>query len=386
MNTTAVILRAGYAGVMAANRLAGQGVRVRLVSPEPRFTERIRLHEFAAGTRVDPTVPFSSLLHPDVELVPGTAEQIDAPSRRVHLSSGAFLDYDWLVYAVGSGSGAVPAGAEAPDRLSGAGAAREKLGGLLPGDPVAVVGGGLTAVEVAAETARAYPRNPVTIYAAGPLIQHFSASTRERILRSLKRAGVRVVRQAVDPGRLPNAAAVLWCAGFGVPELAARSGLPVGTAGRLMVDSSLRVHGQERIFGAGDAAVITAPGYGFLPQTCATAMPMGAEAASNILRCLAGEPLPPHDSGFQAQCVSLGRSDGAVQFLYPGYTPRPFHVHGRSAAVLKEVICRMTLRWIRGEAKRSGGYTWPAGPRMAVEGANGNSSHTGASCSPLRMT
>ncbi|MER1995311.1 MAG: FAD-dependent oxidoreductase [Arthrobacter sp.] len=248
MNTTAVILRAGYAGVMAANRLAGQGVRVRLVSPEPRFTERIRLHEFAAGTRVDPTVPFSSLLHPDVELVPGAAEQIDAAPRRVQLSSGAFLDYDWLVYAVGSGNGSVPAGAEAPDRLAGAGAAREKLGSLLPGDPVAVVGGGLTAVEVASETARAYPRNPVTIYAAGPLIQHFSASTRERILRSLKRAGVRVARQAVDPGRLPDAAAVLWCAGFGVPDLAARSGLPVGAAGRLMVDSSLRVHGQERIF------------------------------------------------------------------------------------------------------------------------------------------
>ena len=364
MDTTAVILGAGYAGVMAANRLAGQGAGVRLVSPEPRFTERIRLHEFTAGTKADPTVSFGTLLHPDVEVIQAAAEEIDASSRRVRLSGGVALDYDWLVYAVGSGNGSVPAGAEAPNRLSGAGPAREKLRSLKPGDPVAVVGGGLTAVEVAAETARAYPRNPVTVYAAGPLIQHFSDSTRQRVLRSLKRAGVQVRRQVVNPNQLPEAAAVMWCAGFTVPDLAARSGLPVDAAGRLLVDSRLRVQGQERIFGAGDAAVITDPGYGYLPQTCATAMPMGAEAASNILRCLAGEPLPPHNSGFQAQCVSLGRHDGAVQFLYPGYTPRRFHVHGPSAAVLKEVICRMTLRWMRGEAKRSGGYTWPAGPRM----------------------
>ncbi|MBF4994948.1 FAD-dependent oxidoreductase [Arthrobacter gandavensis] len=364
METTAVILGGGYAGVMAANRLAGQGVSVRLVSPEERFTERIRLHEFMAGTRADPTVPFESLLNPDVELVHAAAEHIDPASSRVQLSGGAYLDYDWLIYAVGSGSGSVPSGAEAPDRLSGAGSARQKLHDLLPGDPVAVVGGGLTAVEVAAETAYAYPRNPVTIYAAGPLIGHFADSTRQRVLRSLARAGVRVRIQRVDPQHLPDAAAVLWCAGFTVPDLAARSGLPVDAAGRLMVDSRLRAQGHARIFGAGDAAVFTDPGYGYLAQTCATAMPMGAEAASNILRGLAGEPLPPHNSGFQAQCVSLGRRGGAVQFLDPGYVPRPFHLHGRSAALLKEVICRMTLRWIRGEAKRSGGYTWPAGPPM----------------------
>ena len=364
METNAVILGAGYAGVMAANRLAGRGVNVRLVSPEPRFTQRIRLHEYAAGTRPDPAVAFNTLLHPGVERVEAAAERIEASARRVQLASGLSLDYDWLVYAVGSGSGSAPAGAEAPESLGGAGSAREKLGSLRPGDPVAVVGGGLTAVEVAAETAHAYPHNPVTIYAAGPVIQHFSGSTRHGVLRSLERAGISVRQEMVEADRLPEAAAVLWCTGFGVPDLAARSGLAVDAAGRLAVDSRLRAVGQERIFGAGDAAVVTDPGYSYLPQTCATAMPMGAEAASNILRTLAGEPLPPHNSGFQGQCVSLGRQDGALQFLHPGYTPRRIHLHGRAAAMLKEVLCRMTLKWIRGEAKRSGAYTWPAGPRM----------------------
>lgn len=364
MGTSTVILGAGYAGVMAANRLAGQGMDVRLVNPVPRFIERIRLHEYAAGTRTDPSVEFGSLLHPAVELVQAEAETIDAAGRRVHLREGGSLGYDWLIYAVGSGSGGVPAGALAPDRLDGAGPVRERLQALAPGEPVAVVGGGLTAVEVAAETAHAWPGNPVTLYTAGVLALHFSSGARAGILRSLGRAGVQVQAGLVDPDQLPAASVVLWCAGFGAPDLAARSGLPVDQSGRLAVDSRLRALGQERIFGAGDAAVITDPGYSYLPQTCATAMPMGAEAASNILRTLAGEPLPPHSSGFLGQCVSLGRQDGAVQFLHAGYTPRRIHLHGRAAAMLKEVLCRMTLRWIRGEAKRSGAYTWPAGPRM----------------------
>ncbi|MCC3283813.1 NAD(P)/FAD-dependent oxidoreductase [Arthrobacter caoxuetaonis] len=359
-----VILGGGYAGVMAANRLAGRGQDTVLLTPDPRFTERIRLHEFTAGGRADPTQDYRSLLHPAVRLVAGAAAAIEPSARTVHLASGDSMGYEYLVYAVGSGSAPAPAGAVAPDRLDGAREARRRLRELARGERIAVVGGGLTAVEMAAEIARQYPDNPLTLYASGTLVPQLAESTRSGMLESLRRAGVEVHAGTVDPENLPEASLVLWCAGFGVPSLAARSGLPVNADGRLVVDSSLRVPGQDRIFGAGDAAVIGAPGYGYLPMTCATAMPMGAEAASNILRLQEGEPLPRHDSGFQAQCISLGRRDGAVQFLTPGFTPRRLHVHGRSAAVLKEVICRMTLRWIRGEARKSGAYTWPRGPKL----------------------
>lgn len=364
MNTRAVILGGGYAGVMAANRLAGRGRGVLLVNPDPRFTERIRLHEYSAGTRDDPTVGYASLLNPRVRVIVDSAETIDAHRRTVRLQSGQQLEYDYLVYAVGSGAAAVPAGAIAPERPSGAAQARERLARLAPGERIAVVGGGLTAVEMAAETARARPRNPVTLYTAGTPATRLGAAAQAALMRSLRRAGVTVRTGTVAPDRLPDAAVVLWCAGFGVPRLAAESGLPVDAAGRLRVDATLQVHGQERIFGAGDAAVITDPGYEYLPMTCAAAMPMGAAAAGNVLRILAGAAPVRHSSGLLAQCISLGRRDGTVQFLAPDGTARSFHLHGRTAAVLKEVICRMTLRWIRGEATKSGAYTWPAGPTL----------------------
>ena len=371
MGTTAVILGGGYAGLMAANRLAGAGrpgLEVLLVTAEERFVERIRLHEYAAGTREDPTVAYASLLNPAVRLIQGTATGIDAGTQTVRLAPGTELAYDYLVYAVGSGAYAVPDGTVAVDRLSGAAAARRELQALDPGSRVAIVGGGITAVETAGEVAHRYPRLLVSLHAAAPVVPGISAPARRRVERSLQRAGVELhtgvrVPRSGDPRTVLGADVVLWCAGFGVPGLAAGSGLPVDDTGRLLVAADLRAAGEDRIYGAGDAAAIA--GGTHARMSCAAAMPMGADAATNILHRLAGEPPKQHDSGFVAQCISVGRTDGAVQFVTAGDTPTRAHIHGRTAAVLKEIICRMTLRWIRSEAKRSGAYTWPKGPQAA---------------------
>ncbi|MEV0697860.1 hypothetical protein AB0I53_08065 [Saccharopolyspora sp. NPDC050389] len=48
-----VVVGAGYAGVMAVNRIAAAGhrdVEVTVVNPRSRFVERLRLHQHAAGT------------------------------------------------------------------------------------------------------------------------------------------------------------------------------------------------------------------------------------------------------------------------------------------------------------------------------------------------
>ena len=372
METTAVVLGGGYAGVMAANRLAAAKrpeLEVVLVSPDERFVERIRLHEYAAGTRKDPTVAYGSLLHSGVRRMTETAARIDAATRTIRLAGGSTLDYDYLVYAVGSGQAKIPDGALTISTLAGSAQARRAVEALEPGQHVAVVGGGLTAIETAAETAHRHRHLRVSLHAADVPAPRVSAGARRGLARSLRRAGVEQrngtpVPSSGDPRVGLDADVVLWCAGFSVPDLAAASGLPVDGAGRLVVDPALQVPGQPRIYGAGDAAAIAGPDFTYLRMSCAAAMPMGADAAGNILRDMDGEARIRHDSGFGGQCVSLGRSDGMVQFVRADDSPVRFHLHGRLAAVQKEIICRMTLRWIRGEAKRSGAYTWPKGPRM----------------------
>src|SRR5689334_11301777 len=100
--THVVVVGGGYAGTLAANHLRQRpDIDVTLVNPRPVFVERIRLHQMVANTGTA-TVDYGSLLGEGIQLIVDTADHIDAAARRVVLGSGSVLDYDYLIYAVGS--------------------------------------------------------------------------------------------------------------------------------------------------------------------------------------------------------------------------------------------------------------------------------------------
>ncbi|WP_181783030.1 FAD-dependent oxidoreductase, partial [Pseudonocardia pini] len=97
-----VVVGGGYAGTLAANRLrVRDDLDITLVNPRPEFVERIRLHQLVAGSR-GATVEYGTLLGEGIRLVVAGATRIDTALRRVELDTGEALDYDHLVYAVGS--------------------------------------------------------------------------------------------------------------------------------------------------------------------------------------------------------------------------------------------------------------------------------------------
>jgi NADH:ubiquinone reductase (H+-translocating) len=111
--TRVVVIGGGYAGVIAANHLRLRpDVDIMLVNPRPEFVERIRLHQLVAGSD-DAVVDYAEILGPGIELVVDAATHIDIGARHVELFNGPPLPYDYLIYAVGSGSGsATVAGAD----------------------------------------------------------------------------------------------------------------------------------------------------------------------------------------------------------------------------------------------------------------------------------
>src|SRR5947209_130782 len=158
-STHVVVVGGGYAGTLAANRLRQRpDVDITLVNPRPMFVERIRLHQLAADTGTA-TADYGELLGEGIRLVVDTVDRIAAADRRVLLTSGTELDYDFLVYAVGS-TGAIPRSVPGAGEfaypitdLEGAQRLRYALADLPPVAPVTVVGGGLTGIETAAELA-----------------------------------------------------------------------------------------------------------------------------------------------------------------------------------------------------------------------------------------
>ncbi|GAA3310646.1 hypothetical protein GCM10020295_78280 [Streptomyces cinereospinus] len=113
-STDVVVIGGGYAGVMAANRLTQRAdVTVTLVNPRPDFVHRVRLHQLVGGSD-DAVGAYQDVLADGVRLVVDTVTRIDAAGRHVTLAAAGTLDYDYLVYAVGSGSAepSVPGAAE----------------------------------------------------------------------------------------------------------------------------------------------------------------------------------------------------------------------------------------------------------------------------------
>lgn len=368
------VIGGGYAGVMAANRLAGlaPAAEVTLVDPGAHFTERIRLHQFAAGTRDSAGVEWEEVLHPQVRHLPARAVRIDAGNQSVVLTDQAPLRFDWLIYAVGSGEQATPLLSVA--NPAAAAATRQAIAGLAPGSAVTIAGAGPAGVETACAVAVSRPDLAVTIVAPSgpghPLTGH------RAVARRLKHLRIAVEDGTVDPATgavaatdrtpRPAAEATIWTAGLAVPTLAADSGLPVAADGRLLVDETLTVPGYGRIHGAGDAVAVQGAAGAHLRASCASAIPLGAHAAGNVLARLAGTAPSAIDIGYLLQCLDLGAGNGHVQMVRPDDTARRWLLTGRSGGWAKEQVSRMTVAWLAKEARQPDSYTWPSGPPAAL--------------------
>ncbi|NUR90921.1 MAG: FAD-dependent oxidoreductase [Nonomuraea sp.] len=371
-----VVIGGGYAGTLAANRLRTRDdVDVTLVNPRPQFVERIRLHQLVARTG-NATIDYGTLLGDGIRLVVDSATRIDTAARAVRLASGRALDYDHVIYAVGSTAAtpSVPGAAAfawSLAELESAQRLRARLDELPPEAPIIVVGGGLTGVETAAELAE--QGREVTLVCGRTLAPYLSAGGRRYVARWLARHGVTVieddtvteVRQdavVLGDGTPRPSALTIWTAGFGLPDLAAASGLRTDALGRLLTDETLTSVDDDRVVAAGDAA---APSGRPLRMSGYAAGPLGAQAADTVLSRIAGTEPAVLDLAFTGACVSLGRHAGIRQLAGKDDTAVNLYVPGRMGAIIKEVTCRFVVaKRIRLEAGKPGAMRWPrGGPR-----------------------
>lgn len=377
-----LILGGGYAGLLAAARAAHGGrARVTIIDRQADFVQRIRLHELLAGAAVPGLVYGPALARRGVSFLQASVEGIDPTRQEVSVAApgepAKRLGYDLLLVALGSATGASSPGVasyalrlNSPPAIAAASLELREL--AASGGRVLVVGGGLTAIETAAELAAQRPGLRVTLVSRGRLGAEYSPAGARYLAQSLGGLGVEVVDGSavtalergtawLADGRSLGYDACVWAGGFEAPALLRESGLAVDAQGRALVTPTLQVHGQPTIFVAGDSAA-AGDGGRAIRMGCVSAEPMGAHAGSNIAALSAGGQPKPFHFGFFVRCVSLGRRDGLVQFVDAQDRPAERIVTGQGAAVVKELICRMTLESVRGELRTGLPlYVWPHG-------------------------
>ena len=110
----------------------------------------------------------------------------------------------------------------------------------------------------------------------------------------------------LSDGSRIEAAAVVWTAGLKPSPLAALVPAPRDTAGRLRVDSFMRVLGLEGVFAAGDIAAAPISENHSTVMSCQHARPMGRFSGRNVVSDLVGEAMLPLDFGPYNTCLDLG--------------------------------------------------------------------------------
>jgi NADH:quinone reductase (non-electrogenic) len=377
--THVVVIGGGYAGTIAANHLRMRNdVDITMVNPRPKFVERIRLHQLVAGSS-EATVDYGTLLGDGIRLLVDSATRINTANQTVEFVSGRRpVRYDYVIYAVGS-TAAVPASVRGAAEFAyplGEFELAERLRAAVDEThrdaPITVVGAGLTGVEMASELAE--QGRKVTLVCGGKLAPSLSDAGRRSIAKWMRRHGVALLehdvvaevrRDAVvfADGAVRPSAVTVWTAGFGVPELAANSGLRTDALGRLLTDETLTSVDDGRIVAAGDCA---APSGMPLRMSCQAAGPLGSFAADTVLSRIAGEEPSVIEPRFVGSCVSLGRKGAVLQVSHKDDSPTRVYFAGRLAASVKEAVCKGTLWGLRREAGKPGSAPVYRGERRSV--------------------
>ncbi len=358
-----VVLGAGYAGAAAAGYLARHlhpaDFEITVVTAEPDFVERMRLHQLAAGRDLRRYGLAKIFARTGVRLRLARVTEVDAGHRTVTVTDGDGtdrLDYDSLLYTLGSTAAAhgVPGVDEFAFHVATRPAAvrlRRRLDALGEGGTVLVVGGNLTAIEAATEIAESRPALRVVLATTDELGGWFSPKARRHLRRAFDRFGITVhehttIERVVATGATAAdgttffSDVTVWAAGFAVHPVAAASGLAVEDNGQITVDRMMRSVSHPEVYAAGDSAYAIGDNGRPLPMSCASAGFTRMRATAAIVGDLTGRTMPTTPLAYLGNCVSLGRKDAVLQVVDGDARSKSWSLRGRPAVRYKAAVLR----------------------------------------------
>lgn len=352
-----VIVGAGFGGLAAAKRLAGQPVDVTIIDKRNYLLFQPLLYQVATAdlSPADVAWPIRSIFvkSRNVRVVLGKVEGIDLEKREV-ISDRIRLPYDYLVLATGSyhsyfGRDDWAMYAPGLKRIIDATEIRKRI--LLAFElaevgmdaeeqrrqlTFVVIGGGPTGVEMAgtiAELARfTLSRdfrniNPgsarvLLVEANDRLLRAFPEKLSAYAKRQLEALGVEVLlNQRVEVQEagakvgdtLVPCATMIWAAGVTVPYL--KDWLPVEAdrTGRIVVQADLSLPGHPNVFVVGDAAAVTWQKGSIVPGI-APAAKQGGQYVGDVLRAVIGaeKKPPPFRYRHHGNLATIGRHSAIV--------------------------------------------------------------------------
>jgi NADH dehydrogenase len=361
-----VIVGGGFGGLHAAKTLSNEAVNVTLIDRKNHHTFQPLLYQVALGV-LSPGEIASSLRHilrksRNVRTILGEVIGFDTVARRVKLSDGAELLYDYLIVAAGArhayfghaeweedapGLKTIEDAVEIRRRLLLAFETAERQAHVT-GKPAslnfAVIGGGPTGVELAgaiADLARLAlakdfkaidtTKAQVRLYeGSSRILGTYSEESSRKATQQLEQLGVEVhtgcMVTEVEPGRIKvrdewiPTDVTLWASGVAPSPLGKALGAATDQAGRVLIEPDLSVPGHREIFVIGDMSALVDANGTPVPGLGAAALQEGQAAAENILRDLQGRTRLPFRYRDRGILATIGHHRAVAQFGHTNFS------------------------------------------------------------------
>jgi NADH dehydrogenase len=357
-----VVVGGGFAGLSAGTALADMAVDVTLIDRRNHHTFQPLIYQVALAvlSPADIAQPIRHVFSKDrnIEVLMDEVEAIKYDQNRVHLRSGAEMEYDYLILATGAthsyfgkdqwaqwapGLKTVEDATEIRRRvlLAFELAEREMVEtGAHPEMNFVIIGGGPTGVELAgaiSDISKLYMRDDfrhidpakarvILIEGSPRILAAYPEDLSKKAAQQLAGLGVEVHAglsvtdvqpgYVVAGGKRIDAVVTLWAAGVQASPLGKMLGTPTDKRGCAIVDLHLNPPGHSNIFVCGDLAHAEENGRQ-VPGVAQPAMQMGRHAAKMIGQDMAGKPRSNFHYFDKGDMATIGRHAAVANVRWP---------------------------------------------------------------------
>ncbi|MGL4820738.1 MAG: NAD(P)/FAD-dependent oxidoreductase [Bacilli bacterium] len=269
-----VILGGGYGGMQLLSRLLTNSlpsnIHITLIDRMPYHSLKTEFYALAAGTISDQHIRVPFPTHPQLRVIYDEVTEIAMQESEIKLKNNASVPYDELVIALGCEDKYhnVPGADTFTESIQSIDASREtyrKLNNLGAHGRIAIIGAGLSGVELASELIESRPDLHVSLFDRGPhILSAFPSKLGAYVQTWFDTHRIEIVNNSnitrvSEEGLWNNETfmpydSVVWTAGIQPNRLVVALDVEKDASGRVVVDPYYRIPETSNVYIIGDCA------------------------------------------------------------------------------------------------------------------------------------